>query len=70
MELVISANYTQVIVLEQGFENDFKLLVAKFQNQILIFSFKMLILIKLSCIYWLLTSFDICKYLNHLIVFL
>ena len=38
MELVISANYTHVIVLEQGFENDFKLFVAKFQIQILIFS--------------------------------
>ena len=39
MELVISANYTHVIVLEQGFENDFKLFVAKFQIQILIFSY-------------------------------
>ena len=46
MELVISANYTHVIVLEEGFENDFKLFAAKFQIQKLffpiVFSFKML----------------------------
>ena len=41
MELVISANYTHVIVLEQGFENDFKLFAAKFQIQKLFLSYSL-----------------------------
>ena len=63
MELVISANYTHVIVLEQGFENDFKLFVAKFQIQILIFSYNFFLqnayTYHVFIGYW--TSFDICK---------
>ena len=74
MELVISANYTHVIVLEQGFENDFKLFAAKFKIQKLflfyypiVFSFKMLILI----MYLLVTEPHLIYVnLNHLIVFL
>ena len=33
MESVYSANYTYVIFLEQGFENDFKLFAANIQIQ-------------------------------------